>query len=583
MNKSRHVDVKIVDVEAASDLVNSPRFSTLDELSDTCFEVTSKKKSIRHNLPIQIGFFVYSYAKLRMLAFYFDVLVRYIPRPLFSLCEMDTDSLYMALAAETLDELVTSDLKSEWLVAKSHWFPRSDTAENAAYDKRTPGLFKIEWSGGGFVGLAAKTYFCFNPDNRQKEKCSTKGINKAAKISIDHFRSVLHTKQSVSSTNRGFILKDNNMLSYAMERSGLSYFYCKRKVLNDGTAPHLAAALYRNVEIYAGSTSLVQSFDNAYAMTKFWETTLNTRSGAHPHLHSKEGYYIDRVHSKAHSEDVDYFPADGNTMNFGGKYRAENIAEGKKVCLVSDLDASLFKQDKLLPSELEMQVSLTKNYSEFILLSADNQTNKVVFDKVTLRCTFQRPQDSVLGIIEQRLAKENAIYHTDRSVLSFHAIPEGAADMTVSSIFGSKLPHTFLVGVQDRSSFGKTRSKNPFTLYPMKSFQAYIDGQEHFPRAVELVGTNDFTYMWEAFLDQSGHINDGDNLLEHYYPAYPAIMVDLTQDRSQNQRALNLQRSGTVRLQISFPEAAPAGRVLMILAWYDEVLEITKDRQVMVI
>ena len=33
------------------------------------------------------------------------------------------------------------------------------------------------------------------------------------------------------------------------------------------TAPHLAAALYRNVEITAGSTSLVQSFDNAYAMT----------------------------------------------------------------------------------------------------------------------------------------------------------------------------------------------------------------------------------------------------------------------------------------------------------------------------
>ena len=75
-----------------------------------------------------------------------------------------------------------------------------------------------------------------------------------------------------------------------------------------GTAPHLAAALYRNVEIYAGSTSLVQSFDNAYAMTKFWETTLNVPSGARAHLHSKEGYYIDRVHSKAHSEDVNYFP-----------------------------------------------------------------------------------------------------------------------------------------------------------------------------------------------------------------------------------------------------------------------------------
>ena len=39
MNKSRHAEVKIVDAETASDLVNSPRFSTLDELSDTCFEV----------------------------------------------------------------------------------------------------------------------------------------------------------------------------------------------------------------------------------------------------------------------------------------------------------------------------------------------------------------------------------------------------------------------------------------------------------------------------------------------------------------------------------------------------------------
>ncbi|KAL5265864.1 hypothetical protein ACHWQZ_G002033 [Mnemiopsis leidyi] len=234
MNKARHADVKIVNEESASDLINHPRFTSLDELSDTCFEVTSKKRTIRHNLPIQIGFFVYSYAKLRMLSFYYDVLVRYIPRPLFSLCEMDTDSLYMALAADTLDELVTPHLQSEWLQTKLLWFPRSNTAENAAYDKRTPGLFKIEWSGGGFVGLAAKTYFCFNPDEKQKEKCSTKGINKAAKISIDHFRSVLHTKQSVSSTNRGFILKNNTMLSYAMERSGLSYFYCKRKVLDDG-------------------------------------------------------------------------------------------------------------------------------------------------------------------------------------------------------------------------------------------------------------------------------------------------------------------------------------------------------------
>lgn len=202
------------------------------------------------------------------------------------------------------------------------------------------------------------------------------------------------------------------------------------------TAPHLAAALYRNVEIVAGSTSLVQSFDNAYAMAKFWETTLNTTSGCQPHLHSREGYYIDSVHSKAASENVDYFPTTGKATNGGGHSRAKHIAQGKKVCLISDLDASIFKQDKLLPAELGITVTLTKNYSEFILLEADNHTEKVKFDKIVLRCTFQRPQDSILNIIEERLAKENAIYHTDRSVLSFHTIPEGSTDLTISPIFG---------------------------------------------------------------------------------------------------------------------------------------------------
>ena len=45
----------------------------------------------------------------------------------------------MALAAETLDELIKPELRQEWVQTKTLWFPRTDTAENAAYDKRTPG------------------------------------------------------------------------------------------------------------------------------------------------------------------------------------------------------------------------------------------------------------------------------------------------------------------------------------------------------------------------------------------------------------------------------------------------------------
>ena len=64
----------------------------------------------------------------------------------------------MAISAPTLDELVKPEKKAKWNSIKDDWFPRTDTPEHAAFDRRTPGLFKEEWSGDGVVGLAAKTY-----------------------------------------------------------------------------------------------------------------------------------------------------------------------------------------------------------------------------------------------------------------------------------------------------------------------------------------------------------------------------------------------------------------------------------------
>lgn len=50
-----------------------------------------------------------------------------------------SDSLYMALSAEKLDDLIKPGLWDEWLKVKNEWFPREDNIENKAYDKRTPG------------------------------------------------------------------------------------------------------------------------------------------------------------------------------------------------------------------------------------------------------------------------------------------------------------------------------------------------------------------------------------------------------------------------------------------------------------
>ena len=51
---------------------------------------------------------------------------------------------------------------------------------------------------------------------------------------IDKYTNVLSSGISSGSLNRGFRLHCKSIFSYSQYRQGLSYFYCKRKVHDDG-------------------------------------------------------------------------------------------------------------------------------------------------------------------------------------------------------------------------------------------------------------------------------------------------------------------------------------------------------------
>lgn len=75
------------------------------------------------------------------------------------------------------------------------------------------------------IGLSSKSY----------DKFSCKGVNKKTNvINKEKYLNVLLTKQSSSGTNKGFRVVNNKMYTYEQIHNGFSYFYPKRKVLEDG-------------------------------------------------------------------------------------------------------------------------------------------------------------------------------------------------------------------------------------------------------------------------------------------------------------------------------------------------------------
>ena len=161
-----------------------------------------------------------------MLQFYYDFLDRYLDLVNFQMCEMDTDSTYITITGNSVECLVEPELITKFEQDKCNWFPRTDTPERKAHDKRTSGLFKGEWEDQGIFGLCSKTYSCFGA----KDKFYCEGVNKKCNdIKKEKYLDVLLTKKNSPRVNLGLCVVNNIMYTDTQVRCAFSYLHPKTK------------------------------------------------------------------------------------------------------------------------------------------------------------------------------------------------------------------------------------------------------------------------------------------------------------------------------------------------------------------
>ena len=251
MDRSRHTITKYLNDEKTHKAINEPLFKRLNTVEKDLYEVELLKSTIEHREPIIVGFFILQYAKLRMLELYYNFFDKFCDVNKFEELEMDTDSLYLALAEENLYDCIQPDKRVAWekmresdcrdsfkADAKSNFFPRTCYSIHKKHDKREPGLFKEEFRCTEMLCLCSKTYCCY--DNKSdKFEFSSKGLNKrvledSGDGPLAKYRRVLDEAINLTSTNRGFRTINHMVATYEQTKKGLSYFYPKRQVQDDG-------------------------------------------------------------------------------------------------------------------------------------------------------------------------------------------------------------------------------------------------------------------------------------------------------------------------------------------------------------
>ena len=230
-NLEKHTNTKFTtDEKLIDEIFRSPFFDDLEEISEGVFEVSQRKRRVTIKRPYQCGIAVYQLAKLRMLEFYYDFVDKFCDRRDFEVIQMDTDSLYMALSANDFDDIIKPDLKELYKDEKPKWLVTDE------YSKRVPGLFKPEFKGKRMIALTSKCYFADNGENGVGgiPKFSCKGVSRRQnKMSWERYKNALFGSLD-KVTNIGFRKKENHIVTYKQTKLGLSAYYDKRIVHEDG-------------------------------------------------------------------------------------------------------------------------------------------------------------------------------------------------------------------------------------------------------------------------------------------------------------------------------------------------------------
>ena len=174
-----------------------------------------------------------------MLELCYDFLDKYLSKQDFELHYMDTDSFYLAMSGDFLDEIVKPVMEQAYKADKKSWLATDEFSE------KTPGLFKLEFVGTRGVWLTAKCYLVQNEADKNKYSC--KGVSKRHNdLYFQHYKEVLDAflktgidselegKDIDKAENRGFRVYDQGIVTYEQSKLGLSAYYNKHYVLADG-------------------------------------------------------------------------------------------------------------------------------------------------------------------------------------------------------------------------------------------------------------------------------------------------------------------------------------------------------------
>ena len=357
-------------------------------------------------------------------------------------------------------------------------------------------------------------------------------------------------------------------------------------VKNDGT-PLVAAddasigpvnnwmySLFSQVDVYLNQ-KIVSPPNNAYAYRAYIENLLSYGPGAkNSHLTSVMWY----KDTPGHMETAD---------NAGLTKRRSLTKRSKLIDMIGNLHCDIFNQEKFLLNGVDMKVRLIRSRDAFSLLGNEGFKVKIVEANLFVRRVKVSP--TVLLGHARGLEETTVKYPITRVDIKTNTVSAGVQSTSLDNIINGQLPTRIIVGMVANAAFNGAIGSNPYNFqnFDLDYASFHIDGQQ-LPGVVLTPNFQSGEYMqaYNTLFSGTGiHYADAGNEVsrEDYGNGYTLIALDLTPDLEAHIKShWSLVRHGSLRLEVRFRVALEAPVTVITYAEFDNVIEIDKNRSVIV-
>ena len=390
-------------------------------------------------------------------------------------------------------------------------------------------------------------------------------------------------------------IKDGSPVEFNISGSGEDYIdlssshiYVKVKILqSDGTPlPDKEAVAPTNLFLHSLFSQVdvslnervISSSTNNYSYRAYIETLLNYGEDAKKSLLTCEGFFKD-----THLGTVN--PLEETDINEGLKKRYELTRESQTLDMIGQLHCDIFQQNRLLLNLVDLKIKLTRSKPNFCLLSPNaDKEYKVILEHASIFIRKVKVSPGVVLGHTKALEKCNAKYPIDRILCKTYSVSKGSWSFLQDNVFLGPMPKRIIVTCLDNAAVSGQYNLNPFLFdhYNANFICVYANGQPVPSKALELnYETNNYIRAYHRLFSNFDQDKGIFLTREEFSKGYTFYMFDLTPDMCMDGSHLNLQQQGNVRVEIKFSRALEKTISVLIYAEFENVIEITKSRQVL--